>query len=443
LSSLYLQNKFKMIEQNDFAKYKKLLNDPVVETRLANLAALAAHTRIECKIRPAYYVNNHIHTTYSFSPYSPTMVVWLSYLAGLQTTGIIDHETVSGVAEFVRAGEITGIPVSKGVECRVDFSGTSLKGKFMNNPDQPSIAYVILHGIPTSQLARIESFFAPYRQERNKRNRLMVEKFNLWLAPFDLALDYDQDVLALSQFEQGGTVVDRHILYALALKILQNHAQGQEVITFLQDRLHVNIPARSQTYLSALDNPFYAHDMLSVLKSSLSEHFYIPASTECPDVQAVLALAKETGSISTYGYLGDVTESVTNDKKPQKFEDAYLDELCFTLHELGFRAITYMPTRNSMEQINRLRERCHHYGFLQICGEDINSPRQPFVCEKLKEHSLNHLIDTTWALIGHEKRSNNNLDEGFFSEKSIARYPDLTERIQFYKTLGKMGSRRP
>ncbi len=36
-------------------------------------------------------VNNHVHTIYSFSPYSPLMVACLSWKAGLQAVGIMDH----------------------------------------------------------------------------------------------------------------------------------------------------------------------------------------------------------------------------------------------------------------------------------------------------------------------------------------------------------------
>ena len=39
------------------------------------------------------YVNNHIHTTYSFSPYSPTAAVWCAMEAGLATAGIMDHDS--------------------------------------------------------------------------------------------------------------------------------------------------------------------------------------------------------------------------------------------------------------------------------------------------------------------------------------------------------------
>jgi hypothetical protein len=56
-------------------------------------------------------------------------------------------------------------------------------------------------------------------------------------------------------------------------------------------------------------------------------NFYIDATEECPDVREVIALSKKIGAISAYAYLGDVGDSVTGDKKPQKFEDDYLDEL--------------------------------------------------------------------------------------------------------------------
>ena len=52
----------------------------------------------------------------------------------------------------------------------------------------------------------------------------------------------------------------------------------------------------------------------------------------------VIKLAKEIGAISAYAYLGDVGDSVTGDKKTQKFEDDYIDQLFEVIKELGFNA---------------------------------------------------------------------------------------------------------
>lgn len=61
-----------------------LLNHPDVETRLANLARLLAEEAAPPTPRPQF-ANNHIHTFYSFSPYSPAAAVWFAREAGLQS----------------------------------------------------------------------------------------------------------------------------------------------------------------------------------------------------------------------------------------------------------------------------------------------------------------------------------------------------------------------
>jgi hypothetical protein len=48
---------------------------------------------------------------------------------GLQTAGIMDHDSIGGAEEFRAAGKIAGIGTTCGMECRVDFSETALNGK--------------------------------------------------------------------------------------------------------------------------------------------------------------------------------------------------------------------------------------------------------------------------------------------------------------------------
>ncbi len=164
--------------------------------------------------------------------------------------------------------------------------------------------------------------------------------------------------------------------------------------------------------------------------------FYIDATAECPDVKDVIALSNEIGAISAYAYLGDVGNSVTGDKKSQKFEDAYLELLFETIKDLGFNAVTYMPSRNSMKQLTRLKDLCGKYNLFEISGEDINSPRQSFVCEALKNEAFDNLIDSTWALIGHEKSASQNIKNGMFSKEVLSVFPDLKERVKIFKKAG-------
>ena len=357
------------------------------------------------------YVNNHIHTTYSFSPYNPTDAVYMAWQNGLKTAGIMDHDSASGIREFLEAAAVIGMPVTCGVECRVDMSMTALNGKRINNPDQKSVAYVAMHGIPHQNIEAVDAFFAPYRAKRNERNRKMCENITELVKPYGLSLDFDADVLPLSNYEKGGSVTERHILYALAKKITARYQTPAEVLTFLRDEMQLSLSDKVCAQIAAGNETpeYYEYDILGALKSNMVEKFYIDATEECPKVADFVDMVHRNGGIAAYAYLGDVGQSVTGDKKAQKFEDDYLDELVEVIKEYGFDAITYMPTRNTPEQLARLTKLCHDHGFFQISGEDINSPRQSFRCKALDDPAFGHLIDATYTLIGYETMASEDL----------------------------------
>ena len=77
--------------------------------------------------------NNHIHTIYSFSPYSPTKAAFMAYSAGLTSAGIMDHDSLSGAEEFKAAAKILGLGYTCGVEVRAKFKKGFGK---INHPDQ-------------------------------------------------------------------------------------------------------------------------------------------------------------------------------------------------------------------------------------------------------------------------------------------------------------------
>ncbi|MBR5295961.1 MAG: PHP domain-containing protein, partial [Clostridia bacterium] len=168
--------------------------------------------KVDAGVLPApedtIYVNNHIHTTYSFSPYDPTEAVYMAWKNGLKTAGIMDHDSAAGAKEFIAAAEVLGMPVTCGVECRVDMSMTKLNGLRINNPDQKSVAYVTMHGIPHQNIDAVDAFLVPYREKRNERNRKMCKNITELVSPYGLSLDFDEDVLPLSNYAKGGSVTE-------------------------------------------------------------------------------------------------------------------------------------------------------------------------------------------------------------------------------------------
>jgi hypothetical protein len=375
------------------------LNAPTKEERLANLKEVLAETVFPPMV--PQYINNHIHTTYSFSPYSPTAAVYAARMEGLCTAGIIDHDSISGAREFLEAAKLVDMPVTIGMECRVSMEGTRLEGKRTNNPDQEGVSYMTIQSVHHDKIEVLTEFFKPYQAARHRRNRAMVEKINALLP--EMGLDYDKDVLPLSEAADNGGVTERHLMYALAKKLTARFGRGEPMVNKLTD-MGLSLSEKQKTQMLDEEYPFYEYDLLGILKSAFVPQIFINATDECPKLPDMVALCKKVDAYLCYAYLGDVGDSVTGDKKAQKFEDDYLDDVFECLKEEGVKAVTYMPTRNTPQQLQRLRGLCDAYGMFQISGEDINSPRQSFVIKAMENPMFKNLIDATWKLIEHESK---------------------------------------
>ena len=383
-----------MIEQSIL----ELLNAPTKQERLENLAKILPQTQFPPMVD--VYINNHIHTTYSFSPYSPTAAVYAARMEGLCTAGIIDHDSISGAEEFLEAAKLIGMPVTIGMEARISMDGTRLEGRRTNNPDQEGVSYMTIQSVPHDKIQRLTEFFRPYRQARHERNRKMVAKINELL---NLDMDYERDVLPLSQAAEEGGVTERHLMYALAMRLMKEVGRGEAMINKLSE-MGLTLSEKQKKQMMDMEYPFYAYDLLGILKGAFVPQIFIPATDECPKLPEVVALCREVDAYLCYAYLGDVGDSVTGDKKAQKFEDDYLEDVFLCLEEEGVKSVTYMPTRNTPAQLDRLRSLCRQYGMFEISGEDINTPRQSFVIRAMEDPKFANLIEATWKLIEHEKQ---------------------------------------
>lgn len=410
----------------------KKLNGGTAKTRLNALKELVK-IEAEKPVRRDNDANNHIHTIYSFSPYSPTKAAYMAYKAGLTSAGIMDHDSLSGVEEFKEACRILGLGSTCGVEVRCKYNKGFGK---MNHPDQAECIYMAAHGIPAQNVKAFNEYLAPYRKKRNERDAKMCELITGKFGKFGVELDFEKDVLPLSEAKDGGSVTERHLLYALAVKLDKKFGRTNALIDFLQNDLGLKVSDKIKGFLLDAENEHFLYDLLGVLKADTA-FFYIDADEEMPDAEEFVKKAKEFGAIPAYAYLGDVGDSVTGDKKAQKFEDDFLPELITEIKKSGFLACAYMPTRNTPAQLQRLGKLLKENNLFEISGEDVNSPRQKFACAALALPEYSHLIDSTWALIGHETiSSEKGVEYGMFSERSVKETPDLYERIKKYAIIG-------
>ena len=96
------------------------INDPGIspEERLAALRVVAGQEAF-----PDWVVesNNHIHTCYSFSPYTPSGAALGARRAGLRVVGSVDHDSIAAAAEMTEATRILGMGSVTGFECRASI----------------------------------------------------------------------------------------------------------------------------------------------------------------------------------------------------------------------------------------------------------------------------------------------------------------------------------
>ncbi|MGN1346405.1 MAG: PHP domain-containing protein, partial [Eubacteriales bacterium] len=85
------------------------------------------------------------------------------------------------------------------------------------------------------------------------------------------------------------------------------------------------------------------------------------------------------------------------------------------------------------EQLRRVMDLCHESGLFEISGEDINSPRQSFICPALADPAYAHLREATYALIGHEKAATANLADAMFAPGNTM---SLEDKIKKYAKIG-------
>ena len=247
------------------------LNVPSKEERLENLKKAVAETEFPPVV--PQYINNHIHTIYSFSPYSPTAAIYASRMEGLSTAGIIDHDSISGAREFVEAAKIAGIPATVGMECRASMDGTSMEGRKTNNPDQDGVSYMTIQSVPHDKIDEVNEFFRPYRAARAERNRKMVAKINALLG---MDIDYDKDVLPLSMAHEEGGVTERHLMFALAKKMVAKVGKGQAMVDYLKG-IGIPLNGKQTAQMMDLEYPFYEYDLLSILKGEFVPKIFINA----------------------------------------------------------------------------------------------------------------------------------------------------------------------
>ena len=74
---------------------------------------------------------------------------------------------------------------------------------------------------------------------------------------------------------------------------------------------------------------------------------------------------------------------------------------------------------------------------MEISGVDISSSRQSFNCPEVLNPGCKHLLNTTWALIAHERLASEDSNWGLYSKNNPLISLSVQERIMIYAEAGK------
>jgi hypothetical protein len=77
-------------------------------------------------INPPLPADLHLHSNYSDGQLFPHQVAWMARLIGLQAAALVDHNSISGVKEFITTGKKIGLEVWAGTELATALPGCEI-----------------------------------------------------------------------------------------------------------------------------------------------------------------------------------------------------------------------------------------------------------------------------------------------------------------------------
>lgn len=376
--------------------------------------------------------NLSLHTFFSFSPYSPSQAAYTAYKSGLEFAGVTDHDTLSGAFEFVSACKLLGMESTVGLQLRARFYEN--EGRWLNSFYEKDVGFVCIRGIPAGEITAMNKELALTRAARVARDEKMVEKFNSRLKKYGISISFAKDVKPLSRYSRGGTITERHILFAFAQKLKEKFSTAEAILDFIKNTLKIQVEEEFTVALSDAKNPYYAYDLVNCLKHEI-RFFYVP-DEDLPAAKSLVEFAHRHGALATYAYVGSTKRIYEGEETVIELESGYMEELMKDLADTGFDAVEYSPFTVDGDTAARLTLLAAENGMFTLPASDVNSPRHRLISygSLPEELALN-----SRAVIGHEKSASYDISDGINTEKSKEKNPDLKTRLRLYAEIGRLG----
>lgn len=108
------------------------------------------------------YCDLHTHSNYSDGTFTPKEIIEAAEAIGLNAVALCDHNTVSGVPEFLESAKGKKVKAVAGIEISTDYGETEL--------------HIVGLFIDPESFDTVEAFVRPMVQKKEDSNRLVIEK---------------------------------------------------------------------------------------------------------------------------------------------------------------------------------------------------------------------------------------------------------------------------
>ncbi len=324
---------------------------------------------------PRRLVNLHCHSFFSYNAhgYSPSRIAWEAYKQGLEAVGTVEFDTLDGMWETLKAGDLLGIRSCVGMETRVFVS--EYADRVINSPHEPGISYCVGYGFcrgpePGSSAAGI---LQRMTSGATQRNITMMGKINDFLG--EVRLDYEQDVLPLTPC---GNATERHMLQAYDMKAREVFGNADALARFWTKALG----AQDEDMAALLEKPHLLHELV---RARLMKHggagYAQPGEGSFPGLEEVTGMIRSCGALPTPTWLDGTNAGE---------EDAC--ELMEFLVRKGAVALNIIPQRNItsddparkellVRNLHAVVKAARELDVIIVSGTEMNRLGLPFVDE--------------------------------------------------------------
>lgn len=409
---------------------EKKLNSFQLNERFEALAKLQSSVSVVKKEQQN--VNLHLHSFFSYNAefWSPARIAWEAKKRGLYAAGIVDFDVLTGLQEFLEAGEMLKLRTNVGIETRAFLN--EFADREIDSPGEPGVSYIAGTGffkLPEEGSPQAKEL-KKYGQKAAERNNALIERINRHVP--EIALK-PEDVTVLTP---AGNATERHIMMAY-IKKASGIFPENELVRYWSKVLEMDT-AQIEKLM------FAGHKFEDVVRKKFAKKggfgYVQPSAETFPPVKDFFNFVKSCGAIPMESWLDGTSEG---ERDPQ--------ELLELSESKGAAALNLIPDRNwniedpgeKAVKFNNLKKIIETAGKMHLplhIGTEMNKKGLPFA-DDLDGSDLKSfkqiILHGSKVILGHTLLGRFT-GFSYTSSEAEAEFPDRKKRNGFFASVGKL-----